>query len=387
MLLAMNAIAMSLAVKVFLVTCEYPPFPGGIATYCGGLVGALEAAGVEVEIAAPHYPEFAGLELDRDNVHRIFGHHNVSPEAALKLITLLRGQPAGTLVLAADIRSVAILYATALLHRKSYRVMVHGSEASKFSGGSVVHRILRRAYLFADVVLYNSEATGRIFRNAVGNPRNECVTYLGVDPYWFSSPQTSEFENEELQQLAQDRIVFCSTGRIEPRKGQLETVQALAQAKERHCLTDVVYCIAGRVEDAGYAARVEHEAEQLGVPVLFLGRLSDDDLKRLYQRSVCHILFAQSLPGKVEGFGLVLLEAAAQGCPSIASNTGGIPEVIGDDEAIVASDGIEELGRILARIAMDIKFREELSKTASSNSREFSWRKCASLSFAEFSLN
>src|SRR5204862_6100017 len=112
-------------------------------------------------------------------------------------------------------------------------------------------------------------------------------------------------------------------------------VRALARARQEHALREPVDVIAGRPEDHGYAAAVLDEARRLGVEVVAPGRLSDQDLKRLYRRAACHVLFARELPGKIEGFGLVLLEAGAQSCPSVTTAVGGIPEVMGASGAMV----------------------------------------------------
>ncbi len=59
--------------------------------------------------------------------------------------------------------------------------------------------------------------------------------------------------------------------------------------------------------------------------VKFLGRVSDEELKRLYNQAVCFIF-----PSIYEGFGLPLLEAMTCGCPILASDIPVFREVCGD---------------------------------------------------------
>jgi phosphatidylinositol alpha-1,6-mannosyltransferase len=177
--------------------------------------------------------------------------------------------------------------------------------------------------------------------------------------------------------------VVCSVGRIEQRKGQIESLRALARARDLYGLRDPVYVIAGLRENEAYAAAVLEEGKRLNVPVIETGRLEESDVKRLYSRAICHSLCAQALPGKLEGFGLVLLEAAAQRCPSVATSTGGIPEVLGDTGTLVAVEDLDAVARAFAAYAADRSLRERHGQYALDRARQFTWAACASATFPE----
>ncbi len=373
---------------VIVLTCEYPPFPGGVATYAGGLVDAVRQTGLPATIIAPFYPDLPPARDDRDT-HRVLGHHRIRPAAALRILSILRRQPAGRIVLAADIRSVLAMYLLRPFHRRSYRAMVHGSEVSKFGVRSPLWRLVRRAYLAAEHVAYNSEATRAIFHQGIGQPWRESVSYLGVEPLWFEEAASGGFEHPELAALPPDAKIVCSVGRIEARKGQFETVRVLARARHSYGLADPIYVMAGRPENASYDGMVRAEAERLGLRLIAPGRLSEADLKRLYSRAVCHSLFAQALPGKMEGFGLVLLEAGAQGCPSVATRVGGIPEVLGDTGILIGPHDIDAAARAISGYALQPALRMRAGKAACERARHFTWTACAARTFPEleFSTN
>jgi phosphatidylinositol alpha-1,6-mannosyltransferase len=362
-----------------IVTFEYPPFPGGIGTYAAELAAAVRDRGRPVVVVAPSYPELPP-QSDPPGVHRVLSHHRVRPAMVPALLGVLRRAPEAGILLAADIRSAMLLYLTRALHGRRYRVMVHGSEAAKSGGNAIAFAIARRAYLAADLVAYNSRATAEIFRAAVGTPAREAITHLGVDQRWFQ-PAEGGFEHPDLAALPDTASIFCSVGRVEPRKGSLEAVQAIARATAQHGLTDPAYVVAGHREDPAYAAAVEAEAARLHVRVVFTGRLGEADVKRLYRRSVCHLLLAQALPGKIEGFGLVLVEAAAQGCPTVATPVGGIPEALGGSGALVS--GWEEAAAALAHFARNGAARNEAGTLARQSAAAFTWSKCADETFPE----
>lgn len=370
---------------VVMVTCEYPPFPGGIGTYSGELAGALVRQGHTVIVAGPQYdgaPDEGQLP-GAAQIHRILKHHQIPPGAVPELLKLLRRTPRDALLLAADIRSLLLLYLLRPLHGRPYRVMVHGSEASKFKDGSWLFKLVRRAYLAAELVAYNSEATRSIFNAQVGRPAQEAVTYLGVADEWYSAAAAATFSSSKLIELPAGRPIFCSVGRLEPRKGHVETVRALALARDKLGMADPIYVVVGRAEDRAYEKRIAAEAEACRVTMVLAGRLSTDDIKLLYQRSSAHILFAQPLPGKIEGFGLVLVEAAAQSCPSIAARVGGIPEVLGDTGALVQPDDLHGLAAAALAYVQDPSVRVQAGEAARDRATRFSWSDCAWRTFPE----
>ena len=87
--------------------------------------------------------------------------------------------------------------------------------------------------------------------------------------------------------------------------------------------------IAGAGRDRG---RLERLVRRHGAPVRLLGRVPDDDLPDLYGSADVFALLCRSRWGGMEqeGFGIVFLEAAAAGVPSVAGASGGAAEAVVD---------------------------------------------------------
>jgi phosphatidylinositol alpha-1,6-mannosyltransferase len=64
--------------------------------------------------------------------------------------------------------------------------------------------------------------------------------------------------------------------------------------------------------------------------VRFLGRVGEQELLRAYGEADLFVLTASILPGSHEGFGIVYLEAAASGLPSLAARQAGAAEAVDD---------------------------------------------------------
>jgi phosphatidylinositol alpha-1,6-mannosyltransferase len=365
-----------------ILTCEYAPFPGGIATYASQLTKVLREAGHSVGVIAPDYPDLPAAP-DQD-VQRLLRHHAFTPMQALAVLRAINSAPPDRLLLAADIRAVLLAALNRRLGGRPFRAMIHGSEVSKFGPRSPLRALVQGAYRSADVVCANSRATLEIFSANLGPLARGVVTYLGVDPGCFEPPPPA-FEHPELASLADDATIVCTVGRIEARKGHREAIEVVRLAQERLGQAPLVYVAAGRVEDDDYARAVQDEARERGVRAIFTGRLSDGDLARLYAASLCHLLPAQELSGKIEGFGLVLIEAGARGCPSIASRVGGIPEVLRETGFVCPQNDLAGMAEAIIALKGNSHLRRKLGEAARRNAETFNWTACARATFPELS--
>lgn len=95
--------------------------------------------------------------------------------------------------------------------------------------------------------------------------------------------------------------------------------------------------------------------------ILFLGEKSHKVAMMLIRGSDIFVL-----PSRMEGLGFVLLEAMAQGVPVIASNTGGIPELIENERTglLFVSGDSDDLKRALVRLINDQRLASTLSMDA-----------------------
>jgi phosphatidylinositol alpha-1,6-mannosyltransferase len=363
-----------------MLTHEYPPFPGGMATYAAGMVQAAREAGVTVQVLAPDY----GAPAGGDDAMRVFHPHRLTLGSVAAALWRLRACPKTAFYHAVDIRSALVLWLARFLFGIRYAITIHGSEVHKLGGGNITGRIATRAYRAADIIFANSAATRALFLARVETAAPVRVTHLGVDARWFvAAPE--RFEHPELAALDDGTMRFvCSVGRLEERKGHLPALEALGRLPQPQ-RDNLVYVIAGPAIDDAYAAQLHAAAKNAPVRTLITGALSEDDVRRLFHRSVAHVLNAVPLHKKIEGFGFVILEAAAQGCPTIATRIGGIPEVIRAEETgILVEDGdIAGLALRLEALLADAALRERLSQAAIAHAKTFTWKACMEESYRD----
>ncbi len=127
--------------------------------------------------------------------------------------------------------------------------------------------------------------------------------------------------------LPVDGQVIMGVSRLVPRKGFDTVIRAVARMRTTH--PGLVLAIGGRGRDED---RLRKLATDLGAPVRFLGRLSDDDLPRAYGCADVFAMLCRNRWGGLEqeGFGIVFVEAAACGVPQVAGDSGGAAEAVAD---------------------------------------------------------
>jgi glycosyltransferase involved in cell wall biosynthesis len=147
-------------------------------------------------------------------------------------------------------------------------------------------------------------------------------------------------------------------GRLASNKGLLELVDAFAPLARRD--PEVSLVLVG--EDGGMRSAIEARVAGHGLAdrVRLTGYLTDERLLRAAYREATVFV----LPSEYEAFGLVLLEALAQGTAVIASRVGGIPEVLdgGDAGVLVPPNDARSLGEALASLWEDPERRRALGR-------------------------
>jgi N-acetyl-alpha-D-glucosaminyl L-malate synthase BshA len=115
------------------------------------------------------------------------------------------------------------------------------------------------------------------------------------------------------------------------------------------------------------AAQQEADRLQLGDDVRFLGKV--DQVADLLRGSDLFLL-----PSETESFGLAALEAMACGVPVVASDVGGLPEVVvsGETGYLAPPGAVDEMTERALAILKDNGLHGRLSANAAARAREFS---------------
>jgi len=134
----------------------------------------------------------------------------------------------------------------------------------------------------------------------------------------------------------EDKKIILFVGRIVRRKGLAEFVEK-AWPRIVAVLPEALLLVAGDspddalLKDSGGAKRVVQAIGRCGrETVHFLGTVDDDMLSSCYAAADVLVFPLIRVSGDVEGFGMVAIEAAASGTPTVAFPVGGVVDAVAD---------------------------------------------------------
>ncbi len=144
-------------------------------------------------------------------------------------------------------------------------------------------------------------------------------------------------------------------------------------------LPEVVSILAARGMKIAIAGAADpgvfrNAAGPAGAAVVALGRVTDAELRALYEAALCLVF-----PSRYEGFGLPPLEAMSCGCPVLAAASGAVPEVCGDAALWfdAAGGGPRRPAEALERLLREQGLAEDLRRRGLARAAGFSWRAAA----------
>jgi glycosyltransferase involved in cell wall biosynthesis len=369
--------------NILMLTSEFSPATGGIGTYAREIATAVTQLGAGVTMIAPDYGT-DNTTADRDlpfEVRRYQGGLHSMRDLPAKIGTARRHVASGCfdVVHAADWPFFIPLALSRGLTGARMLVTVHGTEINETQ--TIPKRLaIRCAGVFGPrtVVAANSRYTRELFlkRFAIDAERIHAIT-LGVSDFWFGARRPRS-RIRAAYGIAADRIVMVTVARLTRRKGHLLTLSALSSLPPelRHRIT---WLVIGPDGEADYVRQLRELVETANCDIRLLGALSNEQIRDVY--GAADFFCLNGLPessGRVEGFGLVYLEAGAAGLPSVATDIGGVSDaIIAGETGLLVTPSTDEVARAIATVAADGAIRSSLAIGAMTHAGRSSWKRCA----------
>jgi len=269
-----------------------------------------------------------------------------------------------------------VAWAVARLTFRPVVIYAHGEELTTWGKGSK-YKAMRFALRHADRVIANSEHTRATLLEMGVNAARINIIYPGVDVSVFRPGLDVSGLRDSLGIRPEDKLVF-SVGRLSRRKGFDQMIRAVAQLH-----TDGIplrYVIAGIGEDADYLDSLiaEHNVQSIAHRI---GAVSEADLPRWMNACDVFAMPNREIDGDNEGFGMVFIEAAACGKPSLAGEAGGTGAAVLHEATGLRVDGtsLNAIEGGLRRILKDENLGERMGNAGRLRvSEQFSWDAVAS---------
>jgi phosphatidylinositol alpha-1,6-mannosyltransferase len=248
-----------------------------------------------------------------------------------------------------------------------YMVVLHGAEVTVPGRLPLARLVLSHVLRNAEHIIAAGEYPAAEARLAGGDALPITVIPPGVDTQRFRPLSDDERKTSRREfGVSDDAELIVGISRLVPRKGfdtLIEVAAALRISRPR-----LQVLIGGSGRDA---KRLQKLIDKLGAPVRMLGRVSDEQLPRLYGCADLSAMLCRSRWGGLEqeGFGIVFSEAASCGVPQIAGKSGGAADAVLEgltgkvvqnpsDTAKVSSTVIQLLDDAFLRSLMSVASRE-----------------------------
>jgi glycosyltransferase involved in cell wall biosynthesis len=170
-----------------------------------------------------------------------------------------------------------------------------------------------------------------------------------------------------------DENLVLSVGRFDWNKGQDLLLLAMRKIVEKN--PNVKMIIAGKITKKKFYDRVLQLRNKFGLEknVEIMPDVTHEELVKLYNKASVFVF-----PSIVDSYGLVNLEAMSVGLPVIASNVGGVSEVVKHKKTgfLIKAGDYEKIAELILRLLKNKKLREKIGKNAINHVKKFSWEKC-----------
>ncbi len=372
--------------RALILSWEYPPLiEGGLARHVRKLAENLVAQDVEVHVLARGREESpAEEEMDGVLVHRVLEPER--PRELGEFVTWIERMNADMLAVGVEVgdrydfdivHGHDWLVASAGDHlanrfRAPFVVTIHATEYGRHQGWvdkhpqSYIHGVERwmanRAERLITCSAYMREHVADIY-----GLEESRITVIpnGIDPS--ELVPVDDLDALRARFAKPDERLVLLVGRLVYEKGFQLALEALPGLIER--LGNVRFIVAG----SGTAEQeLREQATELGLDEYgsFLGWIGDDVLHSLYR-----IADLTVVPSIYEPFGLVALEAMASGCPCLVADTGGLREVVPNEDVGLRfrSRDPNSLGQMAERLLTDEQLRDRLVAEASEHVLSFDW--------------
>jgi phosphatidylinositol alpha-1,6-mannosyltransferase len=364
--------------SILLITWNFPPRRGGIENLMSRLCSEIRAkrsvfvitSYVRIRDVEPDYvyrPAFPGLIL-------FFVY------ALFKGYALLRQRGDIQVVLGGSALVTPLIIVLARLFGIKAAVYVHGLDLAY---PNFLYQFLCVSWIGrCDRIISNSRYTASLAESK--GVRREAIDVIppGIDS------RAIEASLQGKRELGlEGRKIILSVGRLVRRKGIPEF---LTKCMPSICaeIPEACFLIVGEnpVEAMIHRDDLEGEIKKLVVAmqlqdrVRLMGWLDGEALVKVYHAADLFILPALFLRRDVEGFGTVIVEAAAAGKPCIATRVGGIPDAVQDGQTGILTDAGDyaSLSRAVVSLLRDDAMRQVMGANAQRRAREeFDWGRIA----------
>jgi phosphatidylinositol alpha-1,6-mannosyltransferase len=318
--------------NILIVGPDFKPLAGGVAEYTHRLALYLHNAGDKVTVLsekmenAESFDKVCPYRIYRYDLRFLSKGRIGKYYAAYKWLKDFIDTHRPLDIIISNCHEISSIVASAVCKSLDipFSIFTHGSEINRkeIKEKFKIKYVLRNS----DVVFCNSTFTQKLAMS-FGVPQSRTAVVPGgisIDEFDISRSLSRSPLGLNLE-VAGKKVIF-TCGRLVERKGHDMVIRALPRVLQK--VGDAIYLIAGEGPHRQRLMKLANEYK-VNNHVIFAGRVSNNERQALYASSDVFAMPCRELKnGRVEGFGLVFLEANAFCKPVVAGRSGGVIDAV-----------------------------------------------------------
>ncbi len=316
--------------KSLLITLEFPPTIGGIATYCDNLAIYLSSDVVVLQHGKKntktingqtHYtrPLFFPKILWPRWVRGLFHVWYIARKEKVETLLVHHILPIGT-----------IAYILNIFTKRTYILFFHGTDIIMANERPMKRWLARHIIRRAKACIVNSTFVGKQVIELEKSAEQKLHTIYPTPQACFLAPRDEQKIQTLTDTLALNgKTVMLTVSRIDEGKGFTHLTRILPKLLEQ--IPQLTWLVLGdgpkRID---WWKQVE--SAKLQGSVRYIGSIPQEQLPHYYDLADCFVLLTHTDDKRQEGAGTVFLEAMARNVPVIAGRTGGVPDIVHNNE-------------------------------------------------------
>lgn len=369
--------------NIIIITHEFYPKKGGIANFIEGIAYGAYNNNYNVIIYAPYHED---INKKKYPFKIKFLYHKGKQDLLCRLKTALilfkdRKELKNNILYLPEPGPIRLFIYLQFILKKNFFskiiITLHGSEIL-FLKKFFINKLLFQYFINkVNKVTLLSNYTKNIFCKYFKFNFDKIFTTPGALRIGF------EPNNNIKNNLSKNKkFTLLTVARIHPRKGHDKVIKAISKIKNS-LKNNIIYNIVGPTVNKSYKDSLIKLIQKEKINVNFLGEIDDENLPKVYREADLFILTSIEYKNSIEGFGLVFLEAFASGTPVVATNTGGVSDVVKDNVngILLKKNTIEELTKVIEDIMIDNKKYNYLVSNCKKYAYKTSWEENAKITF------
>lgn len=369
-----------MAKKILMVTRNLPPLIGGMERLNWHIADELSheneiflLSHTKAQNNAPTNCNFYGVSLNPLTLFLI--------TAFIKTFLICVFKRPDILFAGSGLTAPIVVFWAKLFRKKSV-IYLHGLDINNTS--YTYQKIWIPFIGAADSIICNSSPTKKLALN-----KGVCETKIHIIHPGVSFPPKQK--NELLIKKLKDNFflhqkkILLSVGRLTERKGLLEFIEkCLPQIIQE--VPETVLVVIGDTASNALNNKFQKKEDLVQIAkkinidkhIIFTGAVEEEELRQFYYMSDIHVFPVKHIQNDPEGFGMVAIEAASYGIPTIAFATGGVIDAIKHHQSgiLIAPDDYNTLSHSLIDF---IKNKSITSSTCQNFASKFCWKNTGAL--------